>query len=303
MPAPSFRGTTAIIAGCGRSGSTSLFQMLAASPQIAHSTIKEPRFFLDCHYAVPTMMAAYENCFDNRPNALLRLEATSAYFYAVPDVPALIHNSLAEARIILIFREPYARLISEFRYLKTRFLIPADLTLAEYVDDCMELPDAEWRRWSNRHILGVRNGYYDRFFPDWVMRFGDRLKVIFYDDLASDPEQVVLSLTTWLGLAPIIPRGPVTIENKGTSFRTATVQRSALVVNDRFEPFFRQHPALKAILRSVYYRLNGSRPERVLSLSQDHPLRRAYEDSRRIFRAQLLQWNPALALPSWLQLS
>jgi hypothetical protein len=296
-----FRDRTAIIAGCGRSGSTSLFQTLAAHPLVAHSRIKEPGFFLNRDCGDPIMMETYGAHFVDRPGATILLEATSAYFYATPDVPVLIRDSIADPWIILIVREPYARLISEFRYLKTRFLISAELNLEEYVNGCVDLPEAASRKHCNRHMLGVRNGYYDRFFPDWTIRFGERIKVVFFDDLVSGPERVILNLTTWLGLPPIVRSRPATIENRGAPFRAARVQRIALAINDRFEPFFRRNTALKVILRDAYYSVNGIRPEKVQPLSRDHPLRRAYEDSRRMFRAQLLKWDPSLTLPPWLQ--
>lgn len=274
--------------------------MLTASPKIARSKVKEPHFFFDGHDDGPSMLAAYEECFVDQPGATLRMEATAIYFYAVPRVPAMIQDILPNARIIIIFREPYARLVSEFKYLKTRLLIPADLSLEDYVTNCMALPDADWRQRNNRHLLGVRNGYYHRFFPDWVARFGDRIRVVFHDDLAADPERLMLSLTKWLDLPPIAMGNSVAIENKGVSFRAAGLQRCALAINDGLESFFRRNRRLKAVLRSAYYRVNGARPESVQPLPQDHPLRLAYRDSGQVFRAQLLEWDPSLVLPAWL---
>jgi hypothetical protein len=299
MPSSTTEIPTAILAGCGRSGSTSLFQMLVASPQIAQSKLKEPGYFLGSYYGEDPPRSDYDDIFSRVPGASLRLEATAAYFYSVPEVPDLIARRVPDVRIILIFREPHARLISEFNYLKTRFLIDADLTLEAYVDKCMTMTDASFRKRSNMHLLGVRNGFYDRFFPYWSSRFGEQIKVVFHDDLAADPDGVLLSLTECLNLQPIIL--PVAdIENQGRSFRLAGLQRRALSINARLEPFFRRHPALKATLRRAYYGVNGASHDTVRPLPDGHPLRRAYEQSLRDFRVQLHEWDHTLRLPVWL---
>ncbi len=291
---------TAILAGCSRSGSTSLFQMLAASTQIAQSKLKEPGFFLGSYYREQgPPQSEYSNIFSLLPGASLRLEATAAYFYAVPEVPDLIASTLPDARIILIFREPHARLVSELKYLKTRFLIDAETSLEHYVAQCLKLTDIDYRKRSNMHLLGVRNGYYDRCFPHWSSRFGDRLKVVFHDDLATDPQRVLADITMWLDLQSIAL--PTTeIQNMGRSFRAASVQRRALAVNDRLEPFFRRHPALKATLRKGYYRVNGAPREIVQPLHDEHAVSMGYARSLQVFREQLLEWSPSLVLPSWL---
>jgi hypothetical protein len=290
---------TAILAGCGRSGSTSLFQMLVASPQIAQSKLKEPGYFLGSYYREAPPRWAYDEIFSQIPDASLRLEATAAYFYSVPEVPELIARSVPNVRIILIFREPHTRLISEFNYLKTRFLIDADLSLEAYVDGCMGLVEADYRQRSNMHLLGVRNGFYDHFFPHWTSRFRDQIKVVFHDDLAADPQRMLLDLTSWLGLLPVMLSG-ADIENQGRAYRVAGLQRRALSINARLEPFFRRHPALKAALRRAYYGVNGASHDTVRPLPNDHPLREAYDQSLQAFRAQLCEWDSTLRLPAWL---
>ena len=300
MPSFAMEEPTVILAGCSRSGSTSLFQMLTASPQIAQSKLKEPGFFLGSYYGESRQLqSAYRDIFSQVPEASVRLEATAAYFYAVPEVPELIGERLPDAQIILIFREPHARLVSEFKYLKTRFLIDADVNLESYVDRCIGLTESDHRKRSNMHLLGVRNGYYDRCFPYWRTRFGDQIKVVFNDDLAADPQRVLLDLTTWLNVGPItLPTAD--IENQGRSFRAAGLQRQALLVNDRLEPFFRRHPMLKSTLRRVYFRVNGAPHDSVRPLRDDHPLQASYKESLQAFRTQLLEWDSSLVLPGWL---
>ncbi len=274
--------------------------MLTASPEIAYSKVKEPHFFLECDSEDPEMLADYGSLFVDRPGAKFRMEATAIYFYGVPRVPAIISNNIPDARIIVIFREPHDRLVSEFKYLKTRLLLPAKLGLEEYVEKCMSLPDEDWRKRENRHLLGVRNGYYDRYFPEWVERFGSQIKVLFHDDLVADPVRVVQGVIAWLDLPSVALNGGVAVHNKGVSFRVASLQRHAVDINDRLEPFFRRNPRLKVLLRGAYYRINGARAESAPQLSVDHPLSRAYLESKQVFRTQLQEWDPSLVLPDWL---
>lgn len=290
---------TAIIAGCPRSGSTSLFHMLTASPRIAHSRIKEPGFLLDPPTHREDLLKAYQEIFVDRPGAQYRLEASAIYFYNVPSVPSVIRQHLPDSKIILIFRDPYQRLVSELRYLKSRFLLPADLTLAAYVDECCRISEADALKEEYNHLLGVRNGLYDRFFPEWVSAFGDQLYVVFYDDLASDAQAVASGLTRWLGVESV-PAESTAPQNQGVSYRSAGIQRAAVGINDRLEPFFRRHVTLKSRLRSIYYRLNGAPRENVDDLPMDHPVRATFDQSVRDFRLQVLEWNPSQPLPQWL---
>jgi hypothetical protein len=287
--------TAAIIAGCGRSGTTSLFQWLRMSRAISPSKIKETNFFLATFYGTQLVPAAYDSYFARADTSQIRLEASTAYFYAVPEVPDAICSLIPDARIIVILREPYDRLMSEFAYLKSHFRIPTDLTFPEYVDHCMRLSEVDARNERNRAFLAVRTGYYDRYFPYWAARFP--LRVLFFDDLVAAPQEVLRDLRAWLGIPTV---SPGSVENRGISFRSARIQGLALALNEHYEPWLRRHPAVKNLVRSAYLHVNGTPKELVATLPADHSLLVAYQNSLRILRSQLLAWDDTLSLPPWL---
>jgi hypothetical protein len=289
-----------ILAGCGRSGTTSIFQMLTTSPEIDHSKRKTTAFFMRALYEGQSLnIGEYGEHFGTRPNSSVQLEATHAYFYASPEVPQSILNLLRNPLIILIFREPYSRLVSEFSYLKSRFLVDQQESFEEFVDSCLASSAHEFRE-SNPLHLGVRKGLYYEHFPDWAERFGSSLKVLFFDDLQSDPQKVIRELTDWIGIRPIQVPKHLEEVNKGMAYRVPSLQRGALAVNNLLEPLFRKHPTFKTAIRHVYCDLNGVPPESVERLTAGHPVFDMYRSGLDAFSDQLVRWNPNIELPCWL---
>jgi len=249
-----------IIAGVNKAGTTSLYAYLAQHPAFGASAIKETCHFLSLRYGEPMpAIEDYHKQFAAVTEKPVRFESTPGYFFGgQPLIDGLKDTLGDDLKIVLMFREPVGRLISFFNFKKSTLELPADLTLADYVTKCRALNTVALTQRENNPWFGVEGGKYADYLPPWVDAFGDRLKVLFTDDLHADPRGVLRGLCTFMEADTAgVDAIELTRENRGTNFRHPALQRAALSVNKAGESFWRAHPRIKRTLRGLYYRLNG----------------------------------------------
>jgi hypothetical protein len=249
-----------IIAGVNKAGTTSLYAYLAQHPAIGASAIKETCHFLPLRYGEPMPgIEAYREQFKAVTDKPVRFESTPGYFYGGQRLIDGLCESLGDdLKIILIFREPVSRLVSFFNFKKSTLELRDDLTLAGYFRWCQALENEDLRQRLNNKMFGLQGGKYADYLPPWIETFGDRLKVLFTDDLNRHPREVLRQVCTFVGVDPeFVERIDLARSNKSTHFRLAGVQRLALSMNKAGESFWRAHPKLKRSLRDIYYKING----------------------------------------------
>jgi hypothetical protein len=289
-----------VIAGVNKAGTTGLYVALASHPQVAPSAVKETRFFLPLRYGAPTPpLSEYESYFASAGSEPVRIEATPAYFYGGRLLAQGMRDVLGDARILLSFREPVSRFVSFFTYQKARLRIPEEMTVAEYLAACDRLTPDDFSDPANERYFGFLGGCYADHLPAWTEIFGDRVRVVFFDDVVADLRGVLRDLARWL---EIDPEGyqidGLESENRTVVYRNRAFQRLALFVNDSAERFLRRHHGLKQRLRAAYYRMNGQTPRDDVPDEIRDELRSRYrEPNARL--AQLLRGS-GIAMPGWL---
>jgi hypothetical protein len=293
--------TDAVIAGVNKAGTTSLFVTLSTHPDVAPSAIKETRYFLPARYGRPLEpFAKYQDYFRGAGDRPVRLEATPSYLYGGRAIAQKMRELLTNPRAIVVLREPVSRAISFFTYQKIRLRFPADTSFADYLAEADRLTDADFLDPDNEKYMAFRGGCYADFLPDWFDVLGrDRVQVLWFEQLVSDPAIVVDALARWLGLDPArFPDDAISSENRTTGFKNKAFQNFALKANDRLERLLRRHPDTKRKLRAFYYRLNGrSTDEDILDSVRLELATRYREPNARL--AALLSAT-GVALPSWL---
>jgi hypothetical protein len=169
-----------------------------------------------------------------------------------------------------------------------------------YLDHCETLrAQGVERRHENRSFTGLVDGCYANWLGDWFAEMGDRLKVIYFDDLSSDASATVAEICSWLDLdGRVVDQFDLAVENKTEPVRSQTVQQMALAVNRRAEGFFRRHPTTKRRLRAVYYRANREAAELTVSSSAARRMAEFYQpcDAR---LASIVD-SMGVARPPWL---
>jgi hypothetical protein len=230
------------------------------------------------------------------------MEATPGYFYGGKPLVSAIKEHLPEARVVVILRDPAARLWSSFNYVKMRLGIEKDRTFVDYVEASRDLRRRGMdQRPEFRPYSGLSSGFYVEFISPWFDAFGPAFRVVFFEDLTRDPRSVIEQLCDWLE----IDREPAAgldyaVQNRTVPYKSRSLQKIALAVNDRGERLFRRHPAVKNRIRQVYHGLN-----------RDDESARFDPTARRQADAIYASSNEALAaelaargydrLPAWLQ--
>lgn len=290
-----------IIAGVNKAGTTSLFVSLSGHSQVAPASVKETRYFLPARWGRPLEpRAAYEAYFASSGDRPIRLEATPSYFYGSDAVIAAMRDVCGpDLRVVVVLREPVARLASFLAFQKARLRLPETMTLEEYVEEADRRSDADFRDPENEKWFGVRGGRYADFLVSWNDAFGAGLRVLFFEELLARPADVLGDVADFLEIAPDgFPSTDLSSENRTTGFKFRKLQRVALAVNSRFERFLRRHYRLKDCLRGAYYRLNGRKSSEYVAESLRRKLSERYDEPNARLATQLESMG--VELPTWL---
>lgn len=248
-----------VIAGVSKAGTTSLFHYLGQHPDIGTSDVKELRYFTPLRYGeqpepIETYAAHFKACETER----YALEATPGYFYGGERLARGMDDVLPGVRVLVSLRSPVDRCWSWFGFVKSRLRIPKEMTFEAYLDRCEELHRAGVDGdIENQPFWGMGGGCYAQWLDAWTETFGDRFRIVFFDDLVRDPESVTASACEWLGLDPD-PVGTFefAVDNKTEPYRNKQLQNVAVRVNRRAESFFHKHQDVKRWLRRGYYSVN-----------------------------------------------
>jgi hypothetical protein len=293
-----------IIAGVNKAGSTSLFHYLSAHPDFCGSLDKETCYFLPLLYHQPRgPLSDYKDQFAQCSGLeKYRLEATPAYFYGGKAIANEINQTLPGCRVIIIFKDPVDRLLSFYHRKKTTFQLPRELTLHEYVNKCINIDDDEILNEENKLFTGVWFGMYHKHIESWMDIFGDRLKIVFFDDLKKDAPSMMQGICEWLGTdTNFYDHYSIDVMNKSHDYKNRFLHCIALAANNAGKRVWRNYPALKKSVMSLYYKFNGT------------PLEKHGQDDETILflRNYFLEHNHQLqlilekrgitSLPKWLQ--
>jgi sulfotransferase family protein len=186
------------VVGVERAGTTSLWRYLSAHPDVFMSRVKEPSFLLDDpRVAVPTE-AEYLALFAGRTEPW-RGEASPAYFYDA-EVPGRIARVAPEARILAILRDPVERAYSAYwHYVKFRF---ERRSFRQAVEEELAGDYAD-REHDRRKDYLARSRY-----PEPLRRFGgvfgERLHVLFLEELRTDPPNELAAVYRFLEVDPSV---------------------------------------------------------------------------------------------------
>jgi hypothetical protein len=250
-----------VIVGVGKAGTTSLFWYLTQHPDVCGSREKETRYFEPAAEGseLPSL-ADYERHFRHCGDQRYVMEASPQYFHGGPRVIDAMRRVLGTPRVVVSLRDPVARLWSQFRFVKTRLgPVPAEMSFEEYVDRSERVRRERAPLTSEtRPYWHLSGGFYDEHLAAWLSAFGEDLRVVFFEDLASDPAATVVDLARWLGIDEgVVSSFTFSVENRTVQFRSELLQRAALFLNR--EELLGRRRRLKDPLRRLYYAINRRR--------------------------------------------
>lgn len=204
-----------LILGAAKCGTTSLYAYLDQHPDVFFSTPKEPIFF----------EAEYEQGLDYYRTRYFRgwqgeraVGEARTHNLMLPYVPARIRESLPDARLIALLRNPVDRAFSHWWHRYSRGLdeLPFFASLRANLERIgsghgFEGPEGE-KRWreilirnrknvSTRYPVYLELGHYAEQLGRYLDRFPrSQLEVVLFEDMARDAEGVAQRLWRFLGV-------------------------------------------------------------------------------------------------------
>lgn len=294
-----------VIAGVRKGGTTSLSQYLRQHPDICSSELKKVGYFLPLKYGesvgdISELTSHFEHCGSQR----YRMEATTGYFLGGAAIAEPMAEVLPDdARVIIVLREPVDALWSHYRFVRSHLRIDGELDFEGYIETSRQMMDsgADLARENNAYVA-YRGGFYLDPLTEWADAFGDRLRILFFDDLKTDAPALLVDLCEWLGIdTRAIDDFDLDVHNQSVQIGSRQLQRVALGVNRSAKKFFIRHKHVKRQLRSAYYRVNQDRGPK---LSLDPEVRAQLQEVHATSNArvaELLQERGLSGpLPPWL---
>lgn len=175
-----------MVIGSMKSGTSSLFDLLAQHPAICASVAKEPEFFSETQ-GHRVEIEHYEDLFPFEPTRHeVCLEASTGYtkYPEEVGVPERIQGYGLQPRFIYIVRDPVDRIVSQYNY----------ALMNDYAWQSEDLGGAYALEMSSYHLQLRR--FLD-VFPD-----PSRYLVVDFEDLKRAPADLASSVFAWLGLDP-----------------------------------------------------------------------------------------------------
>lgn len=195
----------AIVGGSTKSGTTSVYHYLKSHPEVCVSSLKETRYFLDDDYPLPAKyhfsrdgIRRYLSYFHD-PDRVKKVwvEVTPDYLYS-SGTPGSIKRTLPEPKIIFLLREPVSRVMSWYRFALQNGFIDPEITPDEYVQRQLDGKASRQQCW-----LTVEQGRYSDYLAEWFVFFRpEDVKIIFFEELVTDPLGQMKSLAEFLGIFP-----------------------------------------------------------------------------------------------------
>lgn len=200
---------TWLIAGAQKTGTTSLFELLATHPEVRRPELKEIDYFTWFYHRPRSW---YRSFFPLAVGGGVTGEASPSYLYDI-RTPARVARDLPEARIIVLLRNPVDRAISHYHHERARGLEPLGLEAALDAEAARLAGERERVRREEtyvsialRHWSYVDRGRYASQLERWLEVVPrDRMLVMFAESLFGHPQQAYTRVLSFLGLDGFAP--------------------------------------------------------------------------------------------------
>jgi hypothetical protein len=194
-----------LLAGVSHAGAAMLADDLGRHPAVCLPDVRRINYFTPLIFGrvVETPLDDYDRYYSRWVGERFRIETGPDYFDGGLAVTARIAESLPGVRIVVLLRDPAQRLWTGYVDKLTRGRLPRAMSYETYIDHCLALRSNHAERFEgNRHFRTLSSGFYARFLPDWFDTFGDRVRVVFTENLRQESRPWMQGLYSWLGLDP-----------------------------------------------------------------------------------------------------
>jgi Sulfotransferase domain len=293
-----------LVAGVPKAGTTSLFYYLGQHPDICASRAKGIRYFKPLAQQGGSLpdQEAYGRFFSHCRGERYRMEATPGYSFGGPKMLRAIQTTLDDPRIVISLREPVQRLWSAYTFQRTKANLPGVNSFEEYLGACERQRARGEPIVVGGHFNGVSISMYADYLESWFATFGDAVKIVFAEQMFSDPPGVVTDLCRFLQIdGSVADSFAYAVRNKTAHAKNLSVSHKAHGLKKTTDKLLQRAPGLKESLRSAYERFNTTTqaPEQLLPDTR-LKLERGFSESNAAV-ADILLSRGYRSLPEWLQ--
>lgn len=252
-----------LILGAAKCGTTSFYRYLDQHPDLLFSSPKEPIFF----------EAEYERGLDHYWSACYAdwagqpvIGEGRTHNLMLPYVPARIHESLPDARLVVLVRDPVDRAYSHWwhRYSRSLERMPFRQALDANLERIQrgvtyegEAGAVLWRRGlvKTHDNYATRDGHYLELgrYAEQIERYlalfsSSQLEVIFFEDLSEDPLGVTRKAWKFVGLDATQALGDTSAHNRATEFLQSPLRYQLGRIAGRASVGLSRAPQLKRLV-------------------------------------------------------
>jgi Sulfotransferase domain len=288
-----------LVAGVPKGGTGSLFGYFGQHPDVCASAVKEVGYFTPLRRPNGRLgsVESYKRNFSHWCGERYAMEATPNYCYGGARVRAGIRQALGEPRIVISLRDPVERLWSAYTMQRTKGNLLGLGSFEGYVSACEEV-----RRHGEaaRELAGLSVGMYGDYIPGWLEEFGEDVRVVFLDDLDTDPRGVVGDLCRWLSIDDrVADTFDYDVRNATAHARSPALGRAVFAAKARADGALARAPGLRRQLRKTYVRLATAPLSETMASAARERVGALYRDSNASTAAALRE-HGYRDLPSWL---
>ena len=196
-----------IISGVARCGTTSLFHYLNQHPEIGMSNVKEPKYFSSLDLILPQKGAGddtvfstvvtneldYDKLFDGLESFKTIGEGSSDCFYYHNTVIPRIKEKLGDVKILVCLRNPVERAYSAYNNLVRDSRETLEFSAGLALEDERISKNWDWMwHYKSASLYAEALRHYQQEFT--------HVKVVLFDDLQSNPKDVLDDIFVFLGV-------------------------------------------------------------------------------------------------------
>jgi hypothetical protein len=253
-----------MVIGVHKAATTSLYHYIGDHPLVFKPKIKEIHYFSPIAYGMEiSKKDRYEDYFKEASSEQYLLDVSPTYFYG--GLALIDHiRKLNGIRIILILRNPVLRFISDYK----QAIKEGRISKTEKLIEFFYKSNNEFKKFlitgcqkNEYHNRALREGYYAYYLPFWYKSFGNRLKILFFEDLVSNSQCVMEELCNWLSLYNIYSNYNFSQQNKSYNPRFQFISSISEKIFLKYEIFFRKNVKIKNFMKTVYTKINVTRFE------------------------------------------
>lgn len=274
-----------LVPGVTKAGTTSLYAYLSGHPQIHGGAGKELNLLGRVRFgeevSAEAALHGWAAHFEGAGDARWRLDVSPQYFHGGPELVQRLASTLApDARVLVILRDPVTRAWSAYRMKRARGRLGEDYDFDRFVEEAVEAErDGRHMTEEGNVLATIASGRYDQHLPTWLDAFAGRVRVVFFEDMATDRVAFLSEVLAWLDVEQDpIAEMDLSVRNLTMRHRNPRLAGLARRAFRRVEPVLADHPVLLGRLQRAYERLNtqpiaerfdARRQERVVALYRD----------------------------------